>query len=69
MSRPRQGWPGDPDTVKLARANPDSIDDVTNHYANFIDTLPARPVIIGHSFGHDRREAARHGLRRGRHRH
>jgi pimeloyl-ACP methyl ester carboxylesterase len=50
------GWPGDPDTVELARANPDSIanhgiDDVTNHYAAFIDTLPARPIIIGHSFG------------------
>jgi pimeloyl-ACP methyl ester carboxylesterase len=50
------GWPGDPDTMELARANPDSIanhgiDDVTNHYANFIDTLPARPVIIGHFFG------------------
>ena len=32
------GWPGDPDTVEAARANPDSIadhgiDDVTDHYA------------------------------------
>jgi len=50
------GWPGDPDTVEAARANPDSIanhgiDDVTDHYARFIATLPARPVIIGHSFG------------------
>jgi hypothetical protein len=47
------GWPGDPDTVEAARANPDSIanhgiDDVTNHYAAFIDTLPARPILIGH---------------------
>ena len=37
------------------QANPDSIadhgiDDVTSHYANFIDTLPARPI-IGHFFG------------------
>ena len=50
------GWPGDPDTVEAARANPDSIadhgiDDVTGHYANIIDTLPAKPLLIGHSFG------------------
>jgi pimeloyl-ACP methyl ester carboxylesterase len=50
------GWPGDPDTVEAARANPDSIadhgiDDVTSHYANFISELPAAPIIIGHSFG------------------
>jgi len=50
------GWPGDPDTVAAARANPDSladhgIDDVTSHYAGIIDQLPARPILIGHSFG------------------
>jgi pimeloyl-ACP methyl ester carboxylesterase len=50
------GWPGDPDTVEAARANPDSIadhgiDDVTGHYQAIIDTLPARPILIGHSFG------------------
>jgi pimeloyl-ACP methyl ester carboxylesterase len=50
------GWPGDPDTVEAARANPDSIadhgiDDVTSHYANFIGELPTAPIIIGHSFG------------------
>ena len=50
------GWPGDPDTVELARANPESIaghgiDDVTAHYAGIIAELPAPPVIIGHSFG------------------
>jgi alpha-beta hydrolase superfamily lysophospholipase len=50
------GWPGDADTVEATRANPDSvanhgIDEVTNHYAKIIDGLPARPVIIGHSFG------------------
>lgn len=50
------GWPGDPDTVEAARANPDSladhgIDEITNHYANFIDQLPSRPILIGHSFG------------------
>jgi pimeloyl-ACP methyl ester carboxylesterase len=50
------GWPGDPDTVEAARANPDSIadhgiDDVTDHYAGIIGQLPARPILIGHSFG------------------
>jgi pimeloyl-ACP methyl ester carboxylesterase len=50
------GWPGDPDTVEAARANPDSIadhgiDDVTRHYQAIIDQLPARPILIGHSFG------------------
>lgn len=50
------GWPGIPDTVEAARANPDSIaghgiDDVTQHYAKIIDELPARPILIGHSFG------------------
>jgi pimeloyl-ACP methyl ester carboxylesterase len=50
------GWPGDQDTVELARANPESvadkgIDDVTNHYAAIIETLSAPPIVIGHSFG------------------
>jgi pimeloyl-ACP methyl ester carboxylesterase len=50
------GWPGDADTVEGSRANPDSIadqgiDDVTRHYQAIIDTLPARPILIGHSFG------------------
>ena len=50
------GWPGDQDTVELARANPDSvadkgIDDVTDHYASIIDGLSAAPIVIGHSFG------------------
>jgi pimeloyl-ACP methyl ester carboxylesterase len=50
------GWPGDADTVEATRADPDivaghGIDDVTNHYAKFIDGLSARPVLIGHSFG------------------
>jgi pimeloyl-ACP methyl ester carboxylesterase len=50
------GWPGIPDTVSAARANPDGIadhgiDDVTNHYAAIIDRLPQRPILIGHSFG------------------
>jgi pimeloyl-ACP methyl ester carboxylesterase len=50
------GWPGDPDTVDAARADPDAladhgIDEVTDHYAKIIDELPVPPVLIGHSFG------------------
>ena len=50
------GWPGVPDTVEAARANPDGIanhgiEDVTSHYAEIINGLPAKPVLIGHSFG------------------
>jgi alpha-beta hydrolase superfamily lysophospholipase len=50
------GWPGVPDTVEAARANPDSIanhgiDDVTSHYAAIIAELPDKPVVVGHSFG------------------
>src|ERR1700761_8084545 len=50
------GWPGEAGTVEDARATPDSvadhgIDDVTQHYASIIDTLPTRPIVIGHSFG------------------
>jgi pimeloyl-ACP methyl ester carboxylesterase len=50
------GWPGEPDTVELARANADSvagfgIDDVTNHYAAIIEALDQAPILIGHSFG------------------
>jgi pimeloyl-ACP methyl ester carboxylesterase len=50
------GWPGDPDTVDEARANPESIadhgiDDVVDHFAVIIDALAAKPILIGHSFG------------------
>src|SRR5207249_1783906 len=50
------GWPGDPDTVEAARADPDSIadhgiDDVVMHFAGLIDGLPSKPILIGHSFG------------------
>ncbi len=27
------------------------IEDVTEHYASIIDSLPERPILIGHSFG------------------
>ncbi|WP_300614222.1 alpha/beta fold hydrolase [Trebonia sp.] len=50
------GWPGEPDTVELARADTDSvadkgIDDVVAHFAAIIGGLDASPVLIGHSFG------------------
>jgi pimeloyl-ACP methyl ester carboxylesterase len=50
------GWPGEPPTVEEAREQPElvadmSIDDATGHYAEIIDSLDAKPVIIGHSFG------------------
>jgi len=50
------GWPGDPATVDEARATPDAIadhgiDDVVAHYAQVIAALPAKPILIGHSFG------------------
>jgi pimeloyl-ACP methyl ester carboxylesterase len=50
------GWPNEPDTVELAREQPDvvadtSIDDVTAHYLKIIDSLDANPILIGHSFG------------------
>ena len=50
------GWPGEPDTVEDARANPEKvagigIDDVVDHYASIIAGYPTPPVLIGHSFG------------------
>jgi pimeloyl-ACP methyl ester carboxylesterase len=50
------GWPGDSETVEATRANADavadvSVDDVTDHYAKLIASLPAKPIVIGHSFG------------------
>jgi len=50
------GWPGDPATVEEARTHPEAIadhgiDDVVAHFASVIDALPAKPLLIGHSFG------------------
>jgi pimeloyl-ACP methyl ester carboxylesterase len=50
------GWPGDQETVDLARADPDAvadqgIDDVVEHFGSIIGDLDASPVLIGHSFG------------------
>ena len=50
------GWPGDPNTVAEARETPNTIadhgiDDVVGHFAKIITALPAKPILIGHSFG------------------
>jgi pimeloyl-ACP methyl ester carboxylesterase len=50
------GWPGEPDTVAEANANPDAVagfglTEVAEHYAKIIASLPARPILVGHSFG------------------
>lgn len=50
------GWPGESADPRTTRMNPallngTSIDDITNAYANLIATLPAPPVVVGHSFG------------------
>lgn len=50
------GWPGDGATVQACREHPDAIgdhgiDDVVAHVAGIIDTLPAAPILVGHSFG------------------
>jgi pimeloyl-ACP methyl ester carboxylesterase len=50
------GWPGAPESVEEARQDPDSvagkgIDDVVTHYTGIISELPAKPIVIGHSFG------------------
>jgi len=50
------GWPGDSATVGEANQNPErvagfGIDQVTQHYAGIIRTLPQKPIVIGHSFG------------------
>ncbi len=50
------GWPGDSDTVAEARRQPEKvagygISEVVDHYANAIDELDSKPIVIGHSFG------------------
>lgn len=49
-------WPGVPGSVAEARANPEQIadhgiDDVVDHYTQVIAELPAKPILVGHSFG------------------
>jgi non-heme chloroperoxidase len=50
------GWPGTSDTVAETRQHPErvagmGINDVVDHYAGLIRALPAKPVVVGHSFG------------------
>ncbi len=50
------GWPGDLDTVEATRADPSGLNDVgieaiCRHYADIIEKLPQKPIVIGHSFG------------------
>ncbi|WP_243074650.1 alpha/beta hydrolase [Microbacterium sp. SS28] len=50
------GWPGDGDTVQATREHPESLNDVgitaiCHHYAELIDALPVKPIVVGHSFG------------------
>ena len=50
------GWPGDSATVEATRANADAlankgIDDITRGYLDVISRLPAKPIVVGHSFG------------------
>ncbi len=49
-------WPGEPDSIEAARADPQSgagvgIADVAAHFAEVISGLPEAPILIGHSFG------------------
>ena len=50
------GWPGDSSNVEQTRNNASAVankglDDITRSYAQVIEGLPARPIVIGHSFG------------------
>ena len=50
------GWPGVGATVAEARAHPEAIadqgiDDVVEHYLKVFETLPSKPILVGHSFG------------------
>jgi pimeloyl-ACP methyl ester carboxylesterase len=49
-------WPGDPETVEEARANPDvlakkTLGQVADHTADVIRKLDAKPAVMGHSTG------------------
>jgi pimeloyl-ACP methyl ester carboxylesterase len=50
------GWPDDPETVDEANAHPEvfagkSVGEVADHYAEVIEQLEKKPIVIGHSFG------------------
>ena len=49
-------WPGDPETVEEARANPDvlakkTLKEVADHTADVIGKLEKKPAVMGHSTG------------------
>ena len=49
-------WPGDPETVAAAHANPGpmakrSVTEVADHCQSVIEKLDTKPIIVGHSFG------------------
>jgi pimeloyl-ACP methyl ester carboxylesterase len=49
-------WPGDPETVEEARANPDllaknSLKGIVDHTAEVIEQLEKKPAVMGHSTG------------------
>jgi non-heme chloroperoxidase len=50
------GWPGDPESVQEAKANPElfarqTLAGTADHYAEVIGKLTRKPAVIGHSFG------------------
>jgi non-heme chloroperoxidase len=50
------GWPGDPESVEEAKANPDlfarqTLRGTADHYAEVAGKLTKKPAVIGHSFG------------------
>jgi pimeloyl-ACP methyl ester carboxylesterase len=50
------GWPGDPESVEEAKANPDlvarqTLGGTADHYADVVGKLTKKPAVIGHSFG------------------
>lgn len=49
-------WPGDPETVEEARANPDvlakkTLKQIADHTAEVIGALEKKPAVVGHSTG------------------
>lgn len=50
------GWPGDLESVAATRANPDGLNnqgiaEICHHYADLIEKLDEKPIVVGHSFG------------------
>src|SRR5437879_12411714 len=50
-----RSWPGVATTVAETRAHPETmagrgITEIADYYAQIIGTLPAKPIVIGHSF-------------------